>query len=289
MAIRPRRSSASRWPDSMTMRLILLGSGAVRPDLEHWGPAQVVQVGGENLLFDCGRGASMRLVQAGVPLWSIRRVFFTHHHFDHTCDFAYLFLASWTLGRDVPMEVIGPRGTEQFCSALFSYAYKDDIATRRGHPIFSAKGERWTARDVAEDEFCVQGHGYVVRMIHVEHKSPILDNLAFRVESEGKAIVIVGDTTLCADLMEFADGADLLVHECSFPSHILERERWGSFHTDPRELGRWARRRGVKRLLLKHFCLRPGVVDLDTLVSEVRETFGNEGLIVGTDLLTVEL
>jgi len=271
------------------MKLILLGSGAVRPDLEHWGPAQVVQVGGDNLLFDCGRGASMRLVEAGIPLQSIRRVFFTHHHFDHNCDFTYFFLASWTLGRDFPMEIIGPRGTEAFCSALFSQAYKDDIASRRGHQIFSADGEKWTARDVSEDEFCVTGNGYVIKMIHVRHKEPILDNLAFRVESEGKSIVIVGDTTLCENLMDFAEGADLLVHECSFPSQILDREGWGSFHTDPRELGRWARQRGVKKLLLKHFCLRPGVVELDTLVSEVRETFGDEGLIVGADLLTVEV
>ena len=56
------------------MKLILLGSGAVRPDLEHWGPAQVVQVAGQNLLFDCGRGATMRLVEAGIPIQSIKNV-----------------------------------------------------------------------------------------------------------------------------------------------------------------------------------------------------------------------
>jgi len=271
------------------MKLILLGSGAVRPDLDHWGPAQVVQVGGQNLLFDCGRGTSMRCVQAGIPLPSIQRVFFTHHHFDHNCDFPYLFLASWTLGRDTPMEVIGPRGTEAFCSALFTQAYREDIETRRGHPIFSAQGEKWIARDVTEKEFCLQDEAYAVRMIHVKHNHPVLDNLAFRIESKGISAVIVGDTTLCPELMEFAEGADLLVHECSFPTAMIEKEHWEEFHTSPRELGKWAKERGVKQLLLKHFCLRPGVVELDVLVDEVRETFGDEGLIVGRDLLTVEL
>lgn len=271
------------------MKLVLLGSGAVRPDLEHWGPAQVVQVGGENLLFDCGRGASMRLVQAGVPLPSIRRVFFTHHHFDHNCDFAYFFLSSWNLGRNVPLEVFGPRGTQAFCEALFGQAYRDDIATRRGHPIFSAEGEKWVARDVLEPTWRLEGADYAVRMIHVEHKGPLLDNLAFRIESGGRSIVVVGDTTFCPALVEFAAGADLLVHECSFPSAVFEREKWGSFHTAPRELGRWARECGVKKLLIKHFCLRPGVVELDALVHEVRETFGDDGLIVGRDLLTVEV
>lgn len=271
------------------MRLILLGSGAVRPDLDRWGPAQVVQVGSENLLFDCGRGATMRLVQAGIAPESIGRVFFTHHHFDHNCDFAYFFLTSWLLGRSRALEIIGPRGTQAFCNALLAEAYRDDIATRREHPAYPAGGEQWSSRDVTEAEFCLAGPGYVIRMIHVRHSAPILDNLAFRIEAEGKRLVVVGDTTPDERLMKFAENADLLVHECSFPSAVLEGEHWGEFHTPPKELGRWAKERGVKRLLLKHFCLREGVVDLDTLVGEVRATFGNEGLIVGRDLLTVEL
>ncbi|MGQ9663407.1 MAG: MBL fold metallo-hydrolase, partial [Kiritimatiellia bacterium] len=127
------------------------------------------------------------------------------------------------------------------------------------------------------------------RMIHVIHKAPILDNLAYRLEAEGKSIVIVGDAALDRNLMEFAEGADLLVHKCSFPSAVLEREQWAEFHTPPRELGRWARQRGVKRLVLKHFCLRPGVVELEELVREVKDTFGEERLIVGEDLLCVEI
>ena len=271
------------------MKFVLLGSGAVRPDLERWGPAQVVQVAGKNLLFDCGRGASMRLVEAGIQLPSIQQVFFTHHHFDHNCDFPYFFLASWTLGREVPMEIFGPRGTEDFCDALFSRAYRDDIATRRGHTIFSREGEKWIARDVLEDDFYIREKDYTLRAIHVKHNQPILDNLAFRIEAEGKSIVIVGDTTLCPELMDFAEGADLLVHECSFPESVFKKEHWEEFHTRPRDLGKWAKEKGVKQLLLKHFCLRPGVVDMETLVGEARETFGSKGLIVGKDLLRIDL
>lgn len=179
------------------MKVILPGSGAVRPDLDRWGPAQVVQVGGENLLFDCGRGASMRLVQAGIPLASVRRVFFTHHHFDHNCDFAYLFLTSWVLGRDFPMEIVGPRGTRGFCDGLFRHVYRDDIDTRRFHPMYSAGGCEYHARDVLEDELTLAGDGWQMHIVHVLHKSHIIDNVAYRIEAEGKSVVIVGDTTIC--------------------------------------------------------------------------------------------
>ena len=270
------------------MKLILLGSGAVRPDLERWGPAQVVQVGDENLLFDCGRGATMRLVEAGIPIQEIRRVFFTHHHYDHNCDFAYLFLTSWVLKRDFPMQVYGPRGTEAFCDGLFEVVYRDDINTRRFHPTYPEHGCEYRARDVLEDEWTLEGEGYRVRMVHVIHKSQILDNLAFRVEAEGKSIVVVGDTTECDALMDLAEGADLMVHECTFPTERIESAQWGAFHTSPRALGRWAKERGVKKLVLKHYAVQPGV-EVEPMAQEVREEFGDEGLIVGHDLLTVEV
>jgi ribonuclease Z len=270
------------------MRFILLGSGAVRPDLEHWGPAQVVQVAGQNLLFDCGRGATMRLVEAGIPVSEIRRVFFTHHHFDHNCDFAYLFLVSWVLGRDFPMEVTGPRGTEAFCDGLFKVVYRDDINSRRYHPTYAKHGCEYVARDVLEDELTLDEPDLRIRMVHVIHKAQVLDNLAYRIEAGGKSLVIVGDTTMCEALMDLAEGADLMVHECTFPTERIKSANWGAFHTSPSALGRWAKERGVKKLVLKHYAIQKGVA-VEPMVEEVRETFGSEGLIVGRDLLTVDV
>jgi ribonuclease Z len=207
------------------MKLILLGSGAVRIDLDRWGPAQVVQVNDESLLFDCGRGATMRLAQANIPLPSIRKVFFTHLHYDHNCDFPYFFLTSWVMGRDFPLEITGPRGTQAFCDGLFKQAYREDIESRRGHLKFSSAGDQYSVREILEEEFTLQGKGYTIRMVHVKHRPP-LDNLAFRIESAGKSVVVVGDTTQCEPLMNLAKNADVLVHECSFPAEVLKKEDW---------------------------------------------------------------
>ena len=270
------------------MKFTLLGSGCVRCDLEHWGPAQVLEVEGDILLFDCGRGATMRLQQAGIPWPTIRRVFFTHHHFDHNCDFAYFFLTGWVLGRNHPLEVYGPRGTEAFCDTLLGDVYKDDIHSRRHHPSYTPHGCEWVARDVLEDTWTLEGKGYRIRMIHVLHKSHILDNLAFRVDADGKSIVIAGDNVLCENLMELSEGVDLLVHECTFPTERIEQAKWGSFHTSPRALGKWAKERGVKRLMLKHYAVQKGVA-VAALAQEVRDEFGDENLLVGEDLMTVEI
>jgi ribonuclease Z len=270
------------------MRFMLLGSGAVRPDLDHWGPAQVVQVGGENLLFDCGRGATMRLVEAGIDITALRRVFFTHHHLDHNCDFAYLFLASWTLGRNHPIEVYGPRDTVRFCDTLFKELYREDINTRRIQPTYPEHGMEYVARDVIEDTWALEGDGYRIQMVHVIHKPQILDNLAFRIEADGKAIVIAGDNVVCQSLIDLAAGCDLLVHECTFPTDRIEQGKWGGFHTSPKALGRWAKEAGVKKLVLKHYAIQKGVA-IEPMAEEVRREFGVDNLIVGHDLLTVDV
>ena len=41
-------------------RVTLLGTGSPAPVIRRFGPAVLVQAGGKNLLFDCGRGATQR-------------------------------------------------------------------------------------------------------------------------------------------------------------------------------------------------------------------------------------
>src|SRR5574338_575119 len=62
----------------------LLGTGAVIPEVDRFGPSILVQAGGQTLLFDVGRGAHQRLTQGGVPASEIDAVFLTHLHSDHT-------------------------------------------------------------------------------------------------------------------------------------------------------------------------------------------------------------
>jgi hypothetical protein len=55
--------------DSATLRVTFLGTGGgPRPNPSRYGASILVQAGTEDLLFDCGRGVTIRLVQAGIPL-----------------------------------------------------------------------------------------------------------------------------------------------------------------------------------------------------------------------------
>ena len=89
-----------------TIKVRLLGTGGPRPDPQRSGPATLVTVGDEPVLFDAGRGVVIQMLRAGIPLQALRHVFVTHHHFDHIGDLYDVGLSSWfrraTRGADDP-------------------------------------------------------------------------------------------------------------------------------------------------------------------------------------------
>ena len=97
----------------MRLSVQLLGTGGPRPDPQRCGPATLIRRGDENILFDAGRGVTVQLVRAGLRPASIRKLFVTHHHFDHIGDLYDLALSSWLDGRKEPLEVYGPPETRR--------------------------------------------------------------------------------------------------------------------------------------------------------------------------------
>ena len=80
------------------------------------GIATAVVVGDATYLVDCGQGVGVQLTKSGLSLSSLRGVFLTHLHTDHTIDLAALVLfglMSLNALDDGPVKLIGPgaRGT----------------------------------------------------------------------------------------------------------------------------------------------------------------------------------
>jgi ribonuclease BN (tRNA processing enzyme) len=85
-------------PQSGT-KLILLGTGGgPRPRKASSGSAQVVVSNRVAYVIDCGDGVARQLAFAGVPLPSLRHIFITHQHSDHTADYGNLIQLAWTAG-----------------------------------------------------------------------------------------------------------------------------------------------------------------------------------------------
>ena len=118
-------------------RLVLLGTGTPQPDPDRSGPATAVVVNGSAYLVDFGPGvvrrAAAAMLDKGVteldPI-NIRTVFLTHLHSDHTAGYPDLILTPWTMGRQSPLEIYGPKGLKSMTDHILQ-AYSEDIAIRR--------------------------------------------------------------------------------------------------------------------------------------------------------------
>src|SRR6188474_3796297 len=81
------RASAGQAQPS---RLVLLGTaGGPTPKKTRSGPSQIIVVGDRGYVVDCGDGVARQMIIAGV-FRTLRHIFITHHHSDHTADYGNL-------------------------------------------------------------------------------------------------------------------------------------------------------------------------------------------------------
>jgi len=191
------------------IKVTLLGTGTPFPNAARFGSAILVEAGGEKLLFDCGRGAVIRLTQAGVPLDSVDALFLTHLHSDHTVGIPDLWLTGWFLGRDHPFRVWGPPGTREMTEYL-SRAFQFDVQTREHTENLPPKGAEIDAKEIEQGDVYVHGPLRVSAFL-VDH-GPVKPAFGYRIDYSGHAVVISGDTRFSQNLVNFSKGADCLIH-----------------------------------------------------------------------------
>jgi ribonuclease Z len=211
----PLRSAASTQPVPLDgLRITLLGTGVGPPvNLRQFGPSTLVEAGRTRLLFDCGRGATIRLTQAGIPIGSITRLFLTHLHSDHLVQLPDLLLAGWVgpTGRKSALQIWGPHGTRDMMTAMQkTFAY--DIHVRRdvdeGIP---AAGISVQSHDI-DQGVVLDEDGVKVTAFLVDH-GPVAPAFGYRVDYRGRSVALSGDTRVSENLVKFATGVDVLVHE----------------------------------------------------------------------------
>jgi ribonuclease BN (tRNA processing enzyme) len=278
------------------MKLTLLGTGGPIPDPTRHGSAAVLEVDGEHLLFDTGRGVVLQLARAGIPVERINPVFITHHHYDHVGDLADVILTSWLQGRRQALRVLGPPGTRSIVMALLEQVYDRDIAFRsQGElaidwaPVESADvpgglvhdGGTW--RVFAES--VAHGHG----LAYPESFRRRWVCLGYRVEAEGKTVAFSGDCVECDGLERLARDADVLVQCCymaraelTTPYFVrLARETIACADT----VGRIAQQAGVRKLVLTHF--RPAsAAMIQSIAADVARDYAGP-VVLGTDFMEI--
>ena len=238
------------------------------------------------MLFDCGEGTQRQMMRFGTG-FAVRAIFVTHMHADHFLGITGLLRTLGLQGREEPLELYGSPGSRLTLELMvglgaeripFAVPIRElepgDSVRRTGYRIaaFAADhGVRAIGYVLVEDDrlgrFDVDRaralgvpEGSLFGRLHrgqpvevdgrVVHPSEVVGP-----PRPGRRIVYTGDSRPCSSIREIAQGADLLVHDCTFGEEEAERAR-ETYHATAAGAARAARDAGARRLILTHLSAR---------------------------------
>ncbi len=204
-------------PDEM--RLIACGTGMPTTRSAQAAACFLVELGnGDKFLFDIGSGSAERISSLQIPYNYLDKVFVGHLHTDHFGALHDLFVGGALMGRNVPLRVWGPSGATPQLGTAYALDHMKkmltwDLAGRAGNVDF--RGYRM---DVTEFDFRLQNeviyeeNGVTIRAFPAIHA--IDGSVSFSLEWNDLKFVFSSDTYPNQWFVDYAQDADLVVHEC---------------------------------------------------------------------------
>lgn len=199
----------------------------------------LVESGGKNFMLEAGPGLLGALKKAGISPAALDFVIVSHLHGDHFAGLPFLFLEYMYESRLRKTVVIaGPPKLEERTWKLTRTMFPRidvDTARRRIKFMVLKPGERTRL-----------GRAARLSAIRSPHTSPDI-SLSVKLETGGKTIVFSGDTGWNEELVDFSQGADLMLCECTY----YESDHF-QFHINYPQLRSNRGRFRVGRILLTH-------------------------------------
>jgi ribonuclease Z len=260
-----------------------LGTGSTPVSADRFSASILIEAADQKLLFDAGRGAVLRLQQAGLDARSITSLFLTHNHSDHVLSVPDVILTGWLNRRQGPLNVFGPKGTKQMVHHVLE-AYKFDINTRllNGRMPPEVHVQEITSGIVFDQS------GVSVRAIKVDH-GDIRPALGYRIDAGGWSVVLSGDTRFSEALIQAAEGADLLVHEVAYnPKPVQAGQQYVlAQHTSPERAAEVFRRVNPRLAIYSHIILQNGATEEQVIAATKRSYSGRVEM--ASDLMIIDV
>ena len=245
-------------------------------------PCMEMTGGGRRIIFDAGSGMRLlgqHIIGDGGSLETT--IFLTHFHWDHIQGFPFFVPLYHPEAR---LRIVGPMQRNIDIKSLF--------AGQMG-PIYFPVPFSAVAATTSFDhlnEGSLQVGDLTVSAMRVRHPS---FTVGYKIEGFGKRICFIPDNELIGGeyevsegwrerLVDFIDGADLLLHDAMYTEdEYPAKVGWG--HSTFDQAMELADEAGVKKLLFFHHAPERTDVELEELVGEARESADRKGYTFAVD------
>jgi ribonuclease Z len=300
------------------IRITVLGSGSSIPTFERWHPSVALEFFYDKyflLLFDCGEGTQIRLMQAGISFMRINFILISHWHADHFAGLIPLLQSMQLEGRSEKLFLIAPDAKEMFEKIKSLYYYKlkfpvETIDAKEGlifeneyfriyglktiHTVTSfaykiEEKEKWKIDEKKLESLGLKRGRWIEELkrkgkVRINDREVKIEDVAKLIK--GKIIVYSGDTAFDKNMVEFSKDADFLIHEATF----LEKDKKGRedyMHTSVLEAAKIAKDAKVKNLIIFHLSRRYQEEDLKEIEEEIKKVFDGN-FFIAKDLLKID-
>jgi len=273
------------------VRITLLGTGSPLPDPRRAGPATLVRSSDAIVLIDCGRGVVTRLAAAGVLPPMLSAVLLTHLHSDHLTDLNDVITTHWVMSPSpAPLRVVGPTRTTEVVEATLD-ALAPDIGFRLAHHADLTWAPDVDTTEVIPGDTLVLGSASVT--VGATDHRPVEPSVGYRIEADGRSVVLGGDGVPCESLDDLCRGADAYVQTVLRDDLVGQvpnarfQEILG-YHSTVEQAAGTAARAGVGTLVLTHYIPAPAPGDEDAWRARAAAHFDGP-VVVGDDLTEIEI
>ena len=232
-----------------SLEIIFLGTGAGMSTTRAHTAIALRCPDGTTLLLDgsSGNSALRNGETAGIRALDYDHVLLSHDHQDHLSGLMFIQgRRSHETPEETPLSIYGSSaGLEGLRKAAVAGRVAD-VRDFSAHNNSGREVMRW--QEIPRGHKLELGPDTVAWSFDVDH---IPGSIGWRIESCGMTVVFSGDTTYSRNLVEAAQGADLLIHEALGIDNDYERVL-GRLHSTSGDAARVAAQASVGRLVLTH-------------------------------------
>lgn len=278
------------------MNLTILGCYAATPRTFTNPTSQVLEIGRELFLIDCGEGTQVQLRKNKIKFSKINHIFISHLHGDHVYGLIGLVSTFMLLNRVNDLHIYGPKGIKEIITlqlrlsnswttyGLFFHElesdaseliYEDEKVTVRTiplkHRIYSngylfreKQGLRKLNAAAAENfqiDKCYYRNIVLGKDIVLDDGTIVSNNDLTFEPVPPKSYAFCSDTVFDESIVPLIQDVDVLYHESTFlESEALLASK--TMHSTAREAAKIALMANVKQLVMGHYSTRYGDIKL---------------------------